>query len=451
MGETRGPHRYPFQRTGAHWLASRDRALLADEQGLGKTVQAVDAADYVMADRILVLCKAVAKANWAREFAKFSPAERPVTIPATTDTIPRRGASVTIINYDIVHDSRILSQLVRCRWDVLICDEMQSLKSGVASRRGQAVLDPDRGLWRTADTVWGLSGTPMPSHAGELYPWLSTLHADLLPDLPSYEDFLDRYVEYQKTDYGIRVFRNRHGALRELRERIHAHLLRRRRTEVLPELPPLAVDDLAVDSADALAALDDWTEHPEFIELDAAVRSAHDPEDIQAAAQASTLDLASMRRLIGSVKVKPLAGHIIAELEQDPALNIVIMAWHRDVIDAYAEALADYAPVTLHGGTSQNLRQTVVDTFQSATTPCRVMIGQITAAGTSINLTASHRLIFAEASWAPGDNEQAMLRILRIGQDHPCRVSFANLAGSIDEALMRVYARKAQMVSEALE
>ena len=69
-------------------------------------------------------------------------------------------------------------------------------------------------------------------------------------------------------------------------------------------------------------------------------------------------------------------------------------------------------------------------------------VGQIITAGTLHNLTAASDLVFAETSWCPADNEQASMRIHRIGQALPCLVRFATLEDSLDMAIQRVCARK---------
>jgi SWI/SNF-related matrix-associated actin-dependent regulator 1 of chromatin subfamily A len=433
---------YPFQELGAEWLADRDRALLADEMGLGKTVQAVVAAGEVMAEKVLVVCKAIGKDHWAREFAAHSRTWRPQVMGSQSH--PLDSHNVHIVNYDVIHQPRMLKRLLMGHWDVLIADEMHMLKS-VDSKRTQALLDPTRGIWTRAGAVWGLSGTPAPNHPGELWPWLRTLHPDRVKGL-NYEGFLDKYLDWVDGTYGpfVRGIRNQSG-WRALMDPI---MLRRRRTEVLRDLPPLLIDQLLLSSQEALpTVLGDLEGHPEagkVRQILSAMGPQADPQDLLLEA---SMDPAEIRRMYGLAKVPLIVRQVQDELDggQD---KVVIMGWHRDVLEQIVQGLKDYGPVLVYGGMTSTQMADAVDRFQNHPA-CRVFVGNILSAGTSITLTAANRLIFAEYSWVPGENQQALLRILRIGQDRPCRVSFASLAGSLDEVITYVFQRKAKVLEDA--
>lgn len=437
--------RYRFQQHGATWLSGQRRALLADEMGLGKTVQAIDAADLVGAERVLVLCKAVARRHWAAEFRKWSSRHRTIQTVLPGDT-PDPDAGVHVINFDIVHRPEILGRLVKMRWDVLIVDEMHSIKAGRDSLRGQVVLDPKRGLWRRADRIWGLSGTPAPNHAGDLHPWLSTLHPELLgPRLAgSYDEYLKHYCYAQPTPYGWRVRGNRRG--KELRELLSGVLLRRKRVDVLPDLPPLRVDTrvLEAEPDKDLAVLE---QHPEYQSIRAVLLGMDPDTNPVEAAEAWGHELSTLRRLTGLAKARPAVELIEEELSQRD--KIAVYGWHPEVLDHLGRALSRYQPLIVHGGTAATDKERAAELFQTDPTR-RVFIGQIQSAGTSITLTATSRMLIVEPSWVPGENEQAILRILRIGQDRSCEVSFLALPGTIDEIVQAVYCRKAQAISELL-
>ena len=91
----------------------------------------------------------------------------------------------------------------------------------------------------------------------------------------------------------------------------------------------------------------------------------------------------------------------------------------------------------------------LIDRFQNDPR-CRVFIGQITAAGTAVTLTATNQVLFAETSWSPGDLVQAAKRCHRIGQRRPVFVRILALSDSLDEAVSRVLAGKARMISQIL-
>lgn len=438
---------FPFQREGADWLAGRSAGLLADEMGLGKTIQAVRAADRSNAARVLVVSKAVGRRHWAREFAQHGRIERRACLPRPGDTIDPT-ARLVVIHYDILHRPEILKQLLPLRFDTLIADEMHSLKAGADSLRGQVVLDRRRGLIRRARMTWGLSGTPAPNHAGDLWPWLSALHADQLGDrlAGSYDAFLQHYCRAEQTPYGWRVRGNRRERVRELRDMLHGGgiMLRRKREEVLPDLPPLRVDTVSLDG-DASRDLQLLEGHPDIDAVRDVLLGLDVDEHPAEAAAAWEQDLSTLRRLTGLAKVRATADMVRAELEGID--KIVVMGWHQEVLEQLARELSGYRPILVHGGSDPEDKERAEEQFQ--TDPDRrVFIGNILSAGTTITLTATHRMLVVEPSWVPGDNEQAILRILRIGQDHPCEVSFVALAGSVDEIVQAVYARKADMLTD---
>ena len=121
------------------------------------------------------------------------------------------------------------------------------------------------------------------------------------------------------------------------------------------------------------------------------------------------------------------------------------IAWHHEVMDVLQRQLQHFGVVRVDGGTPT--RQRCIDTFQNDST-VKVFLGQIRACGTAITLTASNQVAFVEASWTPADNLQAAKRCHRIGQTKLTMVRMFSLAGSIDEVVTRILARKARMTSE---
>ena len=134
---------FPYQQTGAQYLAANVRAILGDEMGIGKTGQAAVAAEMVGAQRVLVICPASLRVNWAREFKDFC------------DTQP---AQLEIVSYNKAVDrAEELSSQV---WDLVICDEAHYCKNK-DSKRTIAALGL---IGSKALRLWLLTGTPMPNN-----------------------------------------------------------------------------------------------------------------------------------------------------------------------------------------------------------------------------------------------------------------------------------------------
>lgn len=438
---------YPHQKAGAEWLSSMPLALLADEMGIGKSAQAIVAADSIGARRILVLCPASVRINWVREFQRFSKTPREFAIVDGKEVVPRPHQSV-VCSYDLADPAKLPGD-----FDLLILDEAHFLKSTETNRT--VAIYGKNGIIRRAKRTWALSGTPMPNHPGELWPILYTFGRTPL----SYADFVERFcTSYPGPRGEPRITGAKQAHIPELRQLLSGIMLRRKKEDVMKELPPISFEDIVVEPG------------PVDLEIEASFIQYIFPEDrrkeleeklakeravlesVQAVTSFGRVEgystlaaiaksVSTLRRYTGIQKVENTAKLIAAELEAGAYEKVVIFAIHRDVIEGLRVKLKDFKPVTLYGGTEPETRQKNIDKFQN-TKKCRVFIGNILAAGTGITLTAAHQVVFIEQDWVPGNNAQAAMRCHRIGQTKPVTVRFVGLASSIDEKVSSVLKRK---------
>lgn len=446
---------FPYQKEGIKWLAQQRFALLADEMGLGKSAQAVKACDLVKAERVLVICPAVARQNWIREFQKFSSVSRLLTAITKKSALAsvKNSQNSVVLSYDLAHSS--LADL-NGPWDCLILDEAHYLKS-IDAKRTKAVLGKD-GLIHKAKRTWALSGTPTPNHPAELWPLLYTFGVTKL----RYEQFVDRYCTFYEAQHGRQITGARTGNIPELRQLISNVMLRRRKSEVMQELPPIFYSDVVVEAglvdigieasfAHYIFPVDKTKEL--FQELDqqrSLVKSMVDTaglgKDGMAALAAMAQSVSTLRRYVGLQKVQPVVDMITEELETGAYEKVVLFAVHRDVIEGLRAKLSKFKPVTIYGGTDPERRTRNIDKFQN-NPKCKIFIGNIQAAGTAITLTAAHNVIFVEQDWVPGNNAQAAMRCHRIGQKNTVFVRFVGLADSIDEKVAQVLKRKTRDIT----
>jgi SWI/SNF-related matrix-associated actin-dependent regulator 1 of chromatin subfamily A len=262
------------------------------------------------------------------------------------------------------------------------------------------------------------------------------------------------------------MYKNRHqitgarvSAIPELKELISPLMLRRKKDEVLTDLPPIHYQQVLVDPGLVDIEVESSMVHYVFPidrrkELAAKLRneemilrSTFGNESLMKnknilALEALSQSVSTLRRYNGLQKVEPVADMIIEELTNKAYEKIVVFAIHRDCIEGLRQKLRKFKPVTLYGGTPPENRQKHIDSFQKDP-KCRVFIGNIQAAGTAITLTAAHQVLFLEQSWVPGDNAQAAMRCHRIGQKKPVTVRFVGIANTIDEKISTVLQRKA--------
>lgn len=430
-------------------------AILAMEMGLGKTATAISHARKHLTASMLVVVPAGLRINWSREFAQFWPGHPALEI--VQSTTQRIGQSpIIVVNYDLLAYPGILNQLRTRQWQLLVCDESQ-MANNLEAKRGSAVIGPD-GLWKRAGQIICLSGTPAPNHVGELHGWFTVLAPQLLrannarrwPDVRSYYAFLTRYSHFKITKYGVQVIKSRHA--QEFRLRFGPLILRQKKADVLKDLPPLRIGSVVLepDDLDGMAAL---AKHPDYAALALALENlnmdAPDAYSRLSHALQSTY-LATLRRLIAVHKIVPIAQLVREELVGGDN-KLVIFAHHRELLEGLKALLGVYGfyPAMIHGGIPHKERQKQVDHFQNHQR-CRVFLGQLDAAGVGYNLTAASDVLLAECSWTPSKNLQAINRVSRIGQQNACLARFVSLAGSVDEIVMQVQARKLAALNSLL-
>ncbi len=400
---------YPYQKIGAAFLASRKTALLADEMGLGKTIQAIRACDMLFAEKVTVICPACVTINWRREFDRWS-----ITRP-----------DVGIYSYNKAGDAGVC--------DVLILDEAHYLKSPKAART--RTIYGAKGCTTRASNVWTLTGTPMPNNASELWTHLRALAPELIQTRSlkpmSFWQFAHKFCVLKNNGFGLQIVGSKNLEL--LREKMESFMLRRTKEEVLPDLPALTIDSLfVVGAVQGLGAEEEMIAKALL-------------EDGVAGLRKVAGHVATLRRLTGLAKVKPTVDWLKLWFESDFGQKMVVFAHHRSVVEQLitAPGLQHIFGVAVTGNTSVAVRQERIDVFNEHSGPA-FFVGQMQAAGVGINLTSADTMLIVEPSWVPADNEQAMMRIHRIGQDHPCLVRFVTLAGSIDEDINRALVRKAR-------
>lgn len=419
------PQLRTYQRDGADWLASRRTGLLADVMGLGKTAQAVTACLRVCADkgdRALVVCPASVVGVWRDEFRKWA------------GYLP---LNVTVASYDmLVRRPQDFAGI----WRVLILDEAHYLKNPKA-KRTKAIFGKD-GIARHAYRIWCLTGTPAPNNPSELWPMLHALAPETIAhgrhNRPmNHFEFENRYCVVKSNGFGRVIVRGQRQD--ELKKRIAPFVLRRTKREVAQDLPPIAFGDLAFDSTDAVRELRLAATGYEETNIAAALEIGG-----VAGLQTIAQEMATLRRLTAMAKAPLLAAWVKDWFNGvEDGEKLVIFGVHRDPLETLARELSRFSPSLLHGGTPQKQRPEQVARFQEDP-KARVFIGQVHAAGTGLTLTAASTLVFLEQSWTPSDNLQAAMRIHRIGQRSNCMVHAAMLAGSIDESVSRVLARKTE-------
>ena len=407
----------PFQRAGVAYALSQRRTFLADEQGLGKTIEALAALEADEAFPAVVVCPASLKLNWRREAERWLPAR---SIQVIGGGRPRAvDADVVVLNYEILEAHR--ADLVAARPRALVLDEAHYVKNPRAQRT-RAVQELSEALAPDALRL-ALTGTPVLNRPAELVAPLRVLGR--LGDIGgSSEGFKRRFAAPEKR---ARL----HEALRS------TCFLRRLKAEVLPQLPakeqtviPVALtNEREYRSAeeDVIAWL--RTQPGDLRELDARVAQALRAEQLAR--------LGALRTLAARGKLAAALGWIDDFLASGERL--VVFARLREVQAALRARFPGAAHVL--GADSLKARHTAVAAFQE-TDEHQLMVCSLEVAGQGITLTRASHVCFLELDWTPAKHDQAEDRCHRIGQEDAVTAWYLLAADTIDEAMAEVLERK---------
>ena len=431
----------PYQRAAVAFGLPRPNVLFADEMGLGKTIEALGVINAdPEARRVLIVCPASLKLNWARECEHWLVDRGPIGIAGKT--FPA-GAQVVIVNYELL--GKWEAEL-EGPWDVLVADECHYVKNKDAKRsKALFALRARRKLF--------LTGTPVLNRPVELWTIVNYLEPD---EFDKFWDFAALYCDPKKNRFGWEF--NGATNLEDLHDRLRSTIMvRRTKAEVLPDLPPKRrqVIELASDHIASLIAVETgaWQEHQRRLnELRAISRADTEQTEAELTALRQGVntafgELAKLRQATALAKVPLVVEHVKSIL--DEAGKLVVFAHHRAVIKELAEAFGD-AAVTLKGDDDVAKRQAAVDRFQDDPT-CRIFIGSITAAGFGLTLTASAHVLFAELDWVPARLTQAEDRTHRIGQKDSVLVQHLVLQDSLDARMVGTLLKKQRVVDQVTD
>lgn len=440
----------PYQQEGVRWMTEKQRCILADDMGTGKTVQSLMAIEEQGEYPCLVICPASLKLNWEREANRWLPHRTTTVIEGSKG--PIEDADIVIVNYDLL--TRRKAQLLNLGHRSIVMDEAHYVKNKDAAR-SKAALELAWKCW----TRILLTGTPLLARPIELVNLLKVIGR--LGEFGGFQSFADAYCDPQDVWTGRRWVKDYRGAsnLGSLNRRLFVDpgiMLRRTKKDVLPELPATQYHDIPVEIENRSEYKRCEDDLRSYMLTQAMLDPDMDDDErrrktMVAMAREGTADtlvrIEYLRQVAARGKV-PVAVKWVKDFLEDTDESLVIFAHHRDVIDALSEAFPDDA-VCIRGGDSSQHRQDAVDAFQ--TKKKRIFIGSIQAAGVGLTLTAASNCLFLEFPWSPSDMRQATDRINRMGQAATSVTAHLMVAkDTIDEAILELLEAKAETVDAVM-
>ncbi|HEX9989714.1 MAG TPA: DEAD/DEAH box helicase [Chloroflexia bacterium] len=433
---------YPYQAVGTLFLAFTERALLADDLGLGKTPQAIAAAKLVEEwhgiKRVLVVTPASVKFQWGKEIERFS--DKSYTViggsKAKREKQYREDSFFTIINYELV--LRDLAHIHALEADLVILDEAQRIKNWRA-KTSQAIKD------LPSKFAFVLTGTPLENRLEELYSIMEFLDDKLLG--PPWQ-FMAQHVIKDEWG-GIIGYKDLEG----VRRAIAPVLLRRRKADVLLQLPERIDNDfwLELDTEQErlyrplekqlteLLRAPEWNAHQSALALSLLGK-------LREAATAAQLVDANVQ---SSSKLRELPA-LVDEIASEGHKMLIFSQWERMTRHAEASlARLNIKSVRMHGGLGMRARQSIVEQFN--TDPETMLFISTDAGGLGLNLQAASFVINLDLPWNPARVEQRIGRAHRIGQVNPVNVINMIAANSIEQRVLDVLYRKQELFEEILD
>jgi len=444
----------PYQLAGLNWLQFLRQyglgGLLADDMGLGKTLQTLahvclEKEQGRLLSPALVIAPTSLVHNWVAEAARFAPALRTLQLHGTE----RRRDFERIAGSDLVVTSFALlardieqlnEQMGEREFHLLIVDEAQNIKN--PRTQAAAAVRQLKATHRLA-----LTGTPMENHLGELWAQFDWLAPGLLGDQASFSRL-------------YRVPIEKHGdedRRTHLTTRIRPFVLRRRKDEVAPELPPrteierfVALEGGQRDLYEAVRAsmhervrralAEQGIERSQVLVLDALLKLR------QVCCDPRLVDLASARSVTESAKLGLLLEMLDGLLVE--GRRVLLFSQFTSMLALIEPALrARGIRYTLLTGETRD-RARAVEQFQKGEVPLFLL--SLKAGGTGLNLTTADTVIHYDPWWNPAVEAQATDRAHRIGQDKPVFVYRLLCAGTIEERMRSLQERKAKLAQALL-
>lgn len=420
---------FPFQQEDVNKLVDRKGSLIANEMGTGKTYEAI-ALDLIRRADLpstweskpltLVVSPLTVTHSWEAHFKELAPHLKtckmdPKNRGAWLASLRAGDADVYICHWESLR--LVVDDVKEVVFLHLIADEVHRAKNRNAQQT--RALKKFRTVWKSA-----LSGTPVTNRPNDLWSILDWLYPRLFG---GYWKFYNRYVDFE-----IQYPQQYHKILgprnvEELRERMDPFYVRRRKVDVLKDLPEKYYTDIWVEldpkqrkaydqmKKEMIAWLETQDETKPLV-APVVIAQLVRLQQLAAAYADVTYDEAKGGSSVSLTEPSSKLDALMQILEDNPDEPIVVFSQFKQLINLAAARLdrAGIANVRITGDVSQDDRRIAIEDFQSGSVD--VFLGTIGAGGEGITLTRSSTVVFLDRDWSPAKNSQAEDRLHRIGQ-----------------------------------
>ena len=418
----------PFQLEGVNALMESRQLLLADDMGLGKTLQVIAALRLMFRREEIQTALVVAPASvldqWRRELLKWAPDLTAMVIRGSASDRGWQWATpvnVALVSYDTLRSDvgdNPMSPAGRKTWDVVVADEAQRIKNR------NSTSDSVKKLKRLRS--WALTGTPVENNEEEL---------------ASIMEFVDH--EEGRTP-------RRYSAGPALRQRHRELQLRRKKEEVLEDLPAKIVSMIPVELGPAQRRSYDRAEREGIVhlrELGRDVRVQHVLELITRLKQICNAEPETGE----SAKFEEIRARI-ETLAAEGNRALVFSQYRRAGfgVEAVAASLREFHPLTFTGAHSPEERRDIINRFRRDDRH-KVLVISLRAGGVGLNLQEASYVFHLDRWWNPAVERQAEDRSHRYGQTVPVHVFKYSCLNTIEERIDRILEQKQGLFDELVD
>lgn len=432
----------PYQIDGIKFLEQADaRALLADEQGLGKTVQALALLKLHREKLIpaIIVCPTNVKLQWHHEIIRWCGVQGYLCqVIGSGKELAAPGFDIYVTTYDLLKNTKAFD-IVRGNIKFVIIDECQKIKNHL-SERAKAVQK----ICYNVEHILPMSGTPIKNNAGEYFTVLNLVKPRLFPH---YARFIENDCDSYNNGWGYKV-----GGLRNpqaFHEKTREFILRRTKDEVLKDLPPLMrkFHHVELDKklnkayAEALKELEDLMYNEDM--------------DSMTLASNKLAIMSKMRQITGIGKAEACIDSVTEFLLSNDR-KLVIFLHHHGVhtllqikLDEWLKGGGFKPCLNLTSSLDAQGRHDTVMKFKNE--DYRIMIASTLATGEGLNLQFCSDAIMLERQWNPANEEQSEGRFHRFGQVNSVSVTYMIASETIDEYFTELVEQKRAIVASTMD
>lgn len=420
---------HPYQQAGVATLVNSRELLLADDMGLGKTIQAIGALRVLILqariESALIVCPASLLQQWRRELSHWAPELTVVPVtgpPSDRAALWRLPSHANLVGYETLRgdvldlrDSPVLRRI----WGAVILDEASRIKNR------------DTGIARACKRLrterrWALTGTPLENGLDDVISILEFLTTDHEGPPPRY------------------------GGIPEVLEHLGRLQLRRRKQDVLAELPPRLICEVEIELGPRQRMAYDEAERTGIVRLrehGASLRVTHVLELITRLKQLCNCDPATGE----SAKLDDIADRMEALAGSGHRALLFSQFTDQDFgVGLACRRLAAHRPLPYTGAMTAAQRSSTVDLF-ARNPDHRLLVLSLRAGGVGLNLQSASYVFHLDRWWNPAIEEQADSRAHRMGQPYPVHVFRYVCTGTIEERIAETLRRKRQLFGDVVD